>query len=321
MTTVAFTSVKGAPGVTTLASLVGAGWPAPRRVSIVELDPSGGDLAARFCLSSKRGWSSFAAASRRTAPGELPSIDPHLQQLPGGLEALVAPTGPGGVAAIPFLEHLLCAAGADEPPLDLVIDLGRLRPDLPTTRAALAASDTVAVVVRGDAPSALHLRDGAVGLRTACDGTLGLVVLETGPYSAPEISEFTDIPVLATVPFDPASASVASGGQGSPRRLSRSSLASCTSELATILVGTSEPTGKSEAAGGPLESSPMQGAVTREGRAGGTRASDDLGSEDADEGAAAPDVGSRNGGGLDRGRRTKLATGLVSLVSGRGEDR
>jgi MinD-like ATPase involved in chromosome partitioning or flagellar assembly len=87
MTVAVFASVKGAPGVTTVVNLVAATWPEQRRALVVECDPSGGDIAARFQLSSRCGWSSFETASRR---GEsIPDIGPHLQQLPGGLEVLV----------------------------------------------------------------------------------------------------------------------------------------------------------------------------------------------------------------------------------------
>ena len=50
---------------------------------LVQGDPGGGDLAARFRLSAKRGWASYAASSRRLEGVE--PIATHLQQLPGGL--------------------------------------------------------------------------------------------------------------------------------------------------------------------------------------------------------------------------------------------
>jgi cellulose biosynthesis protein BcsQ len=68
VTVVMFTSIKGAPGVTTLTCLVGATWPSHRQVAVIESDPFGGDLAARFGLSAKRGWSTFSAASGESDP-------------------------------------------------------------------------------------------------------------------------------------------------------------------------------------------------------------------------------------------------------------
>ena len=91
MTIVGFASVKGAPGATTLACLVGAAWPEQHKVMVVEADPYGGDLAARFQLSSRDGWPSFNAAGRRGRT-DMP-IEAHLQQLPGGLDVLVGTSG------------------------------------------------------------------------------------------------------------------------------------------------------------------------------------------------------------------------------------
>src|ERR1019366_10538581 len=48
-------SAKGAPGVTTLACVLGAVWPTHRAVVVAECDPSGGDLAGRFALSTRTG--------------------------------------------------------------------------------------------------------------------------------------------------------------------------------------------------------------------------------------------------------------------------
>ena len=80
-------SLKGSPGVTTLSCLLAATWPDPAPVVVVEADPAGGDLAARFGLSSTMGWSSLEAAVRRG--GAASPLEPHLQQLPGGLAVLV----------------------------------------------------------------------------------------------------------------------------------------------------------------------------------------------------------------------------------------
>ena len=69
MTIVSICSIKGAPGVTTLACLIGATWPVHRCVLVAEADVSGGDLAARFSLSSRRGWTTLSASIRRERRG------------------------------------------------------------------------------------------------------------------------------------------------------------------------------------------------------------------------------------------------------------
>ena len=66
VTIISVCSAKGSPGVTTLACALGAVWPAERRVMVAECDPSGGDIAARFGLSAKRGMTSLILEARRS---------------------------------------------------------------------------------------------------------------------------------------------------------------------------------------------------------------------------------------------------------------
>ncbi len=125
MTVVAFGSVKGAPGVTTLACLVAAAWPPDRAVMVVECDASGGDLAARFRLASRIGWPSLVAAARRAQ--ETVPIASHLQQIPGGLDVLVGASQLPSVQAITELApSLLRADSPSGAPRDVLVDLGRL---------------------------------------------------------------------------------------------------------------------------------------------------------------------------------------------------
>ena len=239
MTVVAFASIKGAPGVTTGACLVGATWPAPRKVAVAECDSGGSDLAARFGLSSKCGWSSLATAARRSHSD--PELAPHLQRLPGGLDVLVGSgTKTPGTEVGPRAATALLASAASDPegPWDLLIDLGRVHPGDPSPIATawLERCDTVALVLRTDAASVMHVRDGAPDLRARCGDRIGLVVITTDPYPGAEIERFTGLPVIGEIPFDQAAAKVASGGHGSRRRLSRSSLVTSSSRLATTLV-------------------------------------------------------------------------------------
>ena len=73
MRVVTFVSVKGAPGVTTLACLVAATWPDHRRVAVVEADPFGGDLAARFRLSTALGMVQLPHRFAPARKGRFPS--------------------------------------------------------------------------------------------------------------------------------------------------------------------------------------------------------------------------------------------------------
>src|ERR1043165_5200716 len=84
---------KGAPGVTTAATALGAVWPRP--VLLAECDPSGGDLADRLPgadgrLSPSRGLLSLGAVARRGLHPD--QIYEHTQRLVGGLDVLAGLT-------------------------------------------------------------------------------------------------------------------------------------------------------------------------------------------------------------------------------------
>ena len=85
-------SAHGAPGVTTTALTLAGVWPKNRQCLLVEADPSGGVVAARFGLQDSPGLASLAAAARRLALhcGGRPrgpasaSTQPHRSRRPTG---------------------------------------------------------------------------------------------------------------------------------------------------------------------------------------------------------------------------------------------
>ena len=236
MTVSSFVSIKGAPGVTTLACLVGASWPEGRKVMVAECDQSGGDLAARFQLSSREGWPAFLAAARRS--GTDVDIESHLQQLPGGLDVLVATRGLDALDASRSMNALLSNSGSSsQGTWDVLIDLGRLAPDDRASAVWLEHSDMVVVCSRSDAASVVHIRERASLLLERYPDRIGLAMVGSGDHSVSEIEQFTGIPVLAAVPFDSASAAVATGERQSRRRLRRSLLATTAARMAAKLVG------------------------------------------------------------------------------------
>ncbi len=236
MTIVAIASLKGAPGVTTLSCLVAATWPSEREVVLVEGDPNGGDMAARFGLSTKRGWSSFAAASRR-----LKGIEPitaHVQPLPGGLRVMVGTRLTDSVADQRTICSLLSSVSSDQDEaLDMIVDIGRLLPGELGVDLWLERSTAVAIVLRRDAASILHVRDRGAVLRSRCHGRVGLVLVGPGPFPNKEVERFTELPVLAELPDDPQAAQIAGGHPGGPSRLSRSLLVLSSKRLAATLSG------------------------------------------------------------------------------------
>ena len=230
MTVTTFVSIKGAPGVTTLACLVGATWPEARTVAVVEADPFGGDLAVRFQLSSAWGWSSYVTAARRSH-GVVP-IDPHLQALPGGLDVIVLPAGNQRVVAVPSVEALLRSFGVvglgDKGPSGRRGSAGRAPSRRPHRR--LGDWRLVGTIGPGggrhgrDPASLFKVRERAATLRERCGDRLALAVVGRGAHGLSATGEFTGLPVVVAVPYDIRAAQIASGERLGVRALSRSQL-------------------------------------------------------------------------------------------------
>jgi hypothetical protein len=302
MTIAAFASLKGAPGVTTLACLVGAGWPQQRKVMVVECDPSGGDLAARFRLSSRVGWPSLISSARRSGWSEI-SVGSHLQQLPGGLDVLVGTTGMEPSESKRAMAALLSGANSSlDGPWDVLVDLGRLLPDDLGSRAWLDHCDAVVIGLRSDAASVVQVREKAIMVARWTD-RLGLAILGTGCHSSVEIGGFTGIPVVGEIPFDPRVAAVAAGEQSGGRRLSRSLLVTAAHRLAATLAGGPLPPGSEHIAMGPEPSEedgapPHAGALAPLGSGVRWRTRDVIRARVASSSSRQPSTDSRRQGAL-----------------------
>jgi MinD-like ATPase involved in chromosome partitioning or flagellar assembly len=152
MSVIALASAKGAPGVTTAAVALGAVW--PRRALVVEADPAGGDLAARFQLPSEPNLLSLGTVARR---GDLAAADvwAHVQQLPRGLEVLTGVRAAEQTRALGRLWALLAGA-LGELDADALVDCGRLTPGT-VAEELLRAADLVLLVCRPTVEGVLHL--------------------------------------------------------------------------------------------------------------------------------------------------------------------
>ncbi len=242
MTVVAMTSCKGSPGVTTLACLVAASWPVDRRPVVVECDPAGGDLTARYALSGGTGWTSLLAAVRR--PGAETSLDDHLQQLPGGLDVLVGHVAESSASwSVDIQDRAERTVAACSPPVDLIVDLGRLPERGRDVSPWMARADRVCLVSGSDAASAMHVLARSESVVSWGRGRVGLVAVGRGAYRAREIERLSGIPVLGEIPYDPEAAAVVTDGVGSSRRLARSGLVAAARRLAGALASDGDLSG------------------------------------------------------------------------------
>jgi hypothetical protein len=234
MTRVTLCSAKGSPGVTTLACVLGAVWPTERAVVVAECDPSGGDLAGRFGLSTQLGMTSLVLTERQRVAA--PDYRAHVQQLPGGLDVLVAPAGAESATA---LDHELGNASSPIAPVDcdLLADCGRLLPGAPGQSKMIREADAVLLLVRCDVAGVAHARWAMTRIRDQRPSAISVVMVGTSGFQPGEVSEELDAPVLGTVPFNVRAAQMACGEPGAPKVFVRSALVACARAMVTKLVG------------------------------------------------------------------------------------
>jgi len=199
---VALASVKGAPGVTTAALAVAASWPAGRRILLVEADPFGGDLAPRYGSSVTGGLASLFAAARHPLVPE--SVWDHAHELPGGLPVLFGLSGVRQAAANEHLWPAITTALADLD-ADVVVDVGRLLPDLDGgVRAVLGEADVVVVLCQSTLEAVVHLHNALPGLVAERRGRRLLVVpTGGGDYSPRDIATSLEVELAPALPDDP----------------------------------------------------------------------------------------------------------------------
>jgi MinD-like ATPase involved in chromosome partitioning or flagellar assembly len=234
---VTLVSAHGSPGVTTTALVLAATWPEPRSCLLVEADPFGAVIAARFGLGDTPGLSTLAAQTRGGF-GDA-AVEAHIQRLPGGLPVLVGPPSPEEAqavwrdVAVPLAEW---AAGGS---LDVIVDRGRILPGVPPSGAA-SENDVVLVVAR---PTVDQLRSASLRQTAlvAAGFEVSLLLIGDRPYGPDEVSTTMRVPVTGMVAWDPKTAAALAGMSGAVRDLRRSPLVRSAATLAEQLAMKPEP--------------------------------------------------------------------------------
>ncbi len=230
MATIVLVSAGGAPGVTTTALGLALTW--PRDVLLADCDrhPNQAVLAGylRGLPAGGRGLSALAEAFRADELGR----PARLSEQTVLLDANASPSRrflPGfthprsGVLFDPYWPRLaaLFADLADQQ-TDVLVDWGRLDANgLPD--ALLATADAVLVVTRSGLPALAALRLAMPDLRESLASRTAeswlLVVGGGRPYSAREIADHLQVPLLGDLPWDVSTAEVFSDGAEPPRKL------------------------------------------------------------------------------------------------------
>jgi MinD-like ATPase involved in chromosome partitioning or flagellar assembly len=247
MSLVAIGSVHGSPGVTTTVLGMAAAWPSAtgRDVLVVEADPDGGVLAARFDeLSADKTLADVAVDIRRTFAVE--RVMESTRRLWGGVPVVVAPPSAerSQSALVTCAERLAVGlSGAQE--IDALVDVGRMTvrsPCLPLVKhagMALLVTRPTFEDVAITAPRVAEL--GAKG----CE--VGLVVVGDRPYPPTEVAAAVGADLVGVVPADARSAVLLAGGPGADRRLRRSLLWRSLHELAGMVSWSVNPSAGSTA--------------------------------------------------------------------------
>lgn len=243
MAVVCLASATGSPGVTTTAlGLLGA-W--PRDVVLMDTDRDAGQAVLAGFLRGQdaggRGLGSVAADHReRRGINLLAEAFPLVED--AQINRLFIPgfAHPSAAALFQPIWSELAPAIADlNRGFDVLIDAGRVGVGLP--EPVLHVTDLLLITVRSDLRALAGLGgivgplvDQAERRAVRC----GLIVVGAGrPYSIGDIAEQFDLPVLASIPWDPATAPVLSDGAPG-RRFERSALGrgftDAASELARV---------------------------------------------------------------------------------------
>lgn len=221
MTIWAVGSVHGAPGATTLAMGLGAAWPAStgRARLVMEADPDGGVLAARFDeLRADRTIADAAVALRREV--DVARLLEVARTVWGGLPVVPAhPSAEQTAAVLVNAAERVAVALAGATDVDVIADVGRLTARSPALPLAHRAVVTV-LVSRTRFEDVACLSARARELRAA-GVEPALVAVGFRPYEPEAVAEEAGLPLLATLPHDPRSAAVLTSegtGDGGLRR-------------------------------------------------------------------------------------------------------
>ncbi|MEX1005679.1 MAG: chromosome partitioning protein [Acidimicrobiia bacterium] len=231
-------SAHGSPGATTTALAIAATWPEHRRCLLVEADPFGGVIAARYRLGDSPGLSSLAAMARRGLEDEV--VWQHAQQLPGGIPVLIGPpTAEEAHAVLRDVARILAEWAVAQPEIDVIVDFGRIAPGS-TMLTAMTTADLVLVVTR---PSIDQLRPAAARSTALTTGGVrsGLLLVGDHPYGPAEVAATLDVDVAGVIAWDPRTAAVLTGLHGAVRDLRRTPLVRSAATLAAELAPTPGP--------------------------------------------------------------------------------
>ena len=238
---VVFGAVRSSPGVTTTALAVAS---CIENSIVIEADPDGGILAARYGLGRDPNLASLAASARSGLTQDV--LSEHTQLLPGGTRVIVGlPSADRAVTLWRSAGQRIASALASAEDASIVVDAGRLTPTSPL--APLLEAAPLTVIVARPIPEDLHPLAHRLETLRSQTRELALVLVGDKPYGPGEVAERLGLDVLGVVAHDPKAALALAGVSGARGGgwLRRSPLARSTRAVAEALLGRSATDGTS----------------------------------------------------------------------------
>jgi MinD-like ATPase involved in chromosome partitioning or flagellar assembly len=184
---VTFGSIRGAPGVTSWSLLLGAAWPGPTSTDrvVLEADPAGGVLGARYGLGVDPGVVSLIAALRRT---DRIDVDAQGRQMASGLCVVPGPESGEQARAVwqGSTETVAGRLAADE--RVWLVDAGRLDAGSPVVPFGWLS--TLTVLVCGPALEDLVQVPSRVAWLHSHGARVGVLVVGAAGHDTTELGEF-----------------------------------------------------------------------------------------------------------------------------------
>lgn len=263
----------GSGGISTATAALWQTWPAP--ALFVEADPIGAGLPVGLLserLGPADGLLGWALATGRGTSGSA-ELARHTLAVDGERARLLVTgvTEPAQYAAIAAGVDRLMSAWAglaeDDPPIDVLIDAGRLITACP---GLLARADLLLMVVRGTLAGAAAAARWLPRLRQVCPDdddparpAIRLLVVGETPYTAGEVARAVGVEVAGALPWDPRAAAALMGSPGIDPGWSRGPLGRAAGALAARLAAPppSQPVGA--APPGSDQASPERAGAVR----------------------------------------------------------
>ncbi|GIM98249.1 hypothetical protein [Paractinoplanes toevensis] len=201
-------SIKGSPGVTSLALGLASRWPDTGSL-LVEADSDGGDLAARFGVNPEPGLAALALAIRSSGPDTV-ALEGFAQRLRVDAEVVLAPPSDAAAPAVEQLAASVPMLGRAAVHRSVIVDVGRLSRRSPLAPVVQAA-DHVVVVATPNLADLTQVFSRLQRLRATARGHVWVWLSGAGPYDEAEVSADLSVAVLGTVGRDKVGAGMLTG--------------------------------------------------------------------------------------------------------------